>query len=143
MPRKNKFFAFIIFSAIIAFTYSACSQNKDRPPKAQAKKKNLRDSSAKSSEFIYDAHEKRNPFVPLVSADGRILEPQASKKTAGEVYIEGIIYDAAGSSYAVINGEIVKAGDNVGNYQVIRIEPQKIIFLQEGKELAIELKKED
>lgn len=140
MPRKNKFFVFVIFSAIIMLIFNSCGQKKGGSAKAQAKA-NAPARQGRGEPFVYNAHEKRNPFAPLVSADGRILEPPAKQKTAGGVYLEGIIYDPAGSSYAVINGEIVKAGEKAGDYQVLRIEPQKIILLKEGQEEALELKK--
>lgn len=143
MSRKNKFFAFVIFSAIIILAYGIYNRKKDLPQKAPAGAKSAIGEPEKKAELIYDAHEKRNPFLPLVSAEGRILAPQASKKRNGEIYAEGIVYDPQGASYAVINGEIVKAGETAGDYQLIRIEPQKIILSKEGKESEIELKKED
>lgn len=143
MSRKNKFFILIVFFAIITPSLSACGQKKGPPPKASGRAQISGGPALKEGEFIYDAEEKRNPFAPLVTSDGRILEPQISKKTADEIYVEGIIYDAGGSSYAVINGEIVKGGDMAGRYQVLRIEPQKVIFLKEGKEFEVELKRED
>lgn len=98
---------------------------------------------AREAEFAYDAHEKRNPFLALVSQDGRILEPQVSKKRDGEIYLEGVIYDPGGSSYAVISGEIVRPGESLGAYQLIGIGPQKIILSKEGKEFEVELKREE
>lgn len=143
MSRKNKFFACVIFSAIIILAYGIYSRKKDLPRKAASGAKSATGEPEKKAEFIYDTHEKRNPFLALVSAEGRILAPQASKKRNGEIYVEGIVYDPRGASYAVINGEVVKAGETAGDYQLIRIEPQKIILIKEGKESEIELKKED
>ena len=143
MSRRNKFFAFIIFSAILLYVSVIYSQRRGLLTNARGVAKNIIGEPAKEAEFVYDAHEKRNPFLPLVSTDGRILDPQVSKKRDGEIYLEGIIYDSGGSSYAVINGEIVRAGDMAGDCQVIRIDPQGIILSKEGKESRVELKREE
>jgi hypothetical protein len=91
--------------------------------------------------FKYDAKGKRDPFIALVTPDGRLLKLE--EETTSELLLEGIIYDKKGISYAVVNGEVVKIGDKVGDYQVWKIEERKIIFLKEGQPLEIELKKEE
>jgi hypothetical protein len=93
-------------------------------------------------QFIYDAKGKRNPFIPLVTPDGRLLnlEQEEVKK---DLILEGIIYDKNGLSYAVVNGEIVKIGDRVDVYQVLKIEKEKIILIKEGEPLELYLKKEE
>ena len=93
-------------------------------------------------QFIYDAKGKRNPFIPLVTPDGRLLnlEQEEVKK---DLILEGIIYDKNGLSYAVVNGEIVKIGDRVDVYQVLKIEKEKIILIKEGEPLELHLKKEE
>lgn len=143
MSRRNKFIVFIIFSAIILSVNILYARRRGLSANARAPAKKVEGVPAKEARFIYDAHEKRNPFLALIGSDGRILEPRISKKRDGAIYLEGIIYDAGSSSYAVINGEIVKAGEAAGDYQLIRIEPQKIILSKEGKELEIELNTEE
>ncbi|MFH1442385.1 MAG: hypothetical protein ABIH18_10160 [Candidatus Omnitrophota bacterium] len=88
--------------------------------------------------FIYDAKGKRNPFIPLVTADGRLLKLDV-EETRGDLAIEGIIYDEQGVSYAIVNGSVVKAGDIINNAQVLKIEKNKVILIKEGKELELEL----
>lgn len=143
MSRRNKLIAFIIFSAIILSVNIFFARERGIPNDARAPVKRAEGVPAREAEFMYDAHEKRNPFMALLSSDGRILEPRISRKRDGVIDLEGIIYDAGSSSYAVINGEIVKAGEAAGDYQLIRIEPQKIILSKEGKELEVELNTEE
>lgn len=143
MSRRNKFVAFIIFSAIILSVNILYARRRGLSANARAPAKKAEGVPSKEAQFVYDAHDKRNPFLALISTDGRILEPRISKKRDGAINLEGIIYDAGSSSYAVINGEIVKAGEAAGDYQLIRIEPQKIILSKEGKELEIELNTEE
>ncbi len=97
-----------------------------------------------ASGFIYDAKVKRDPFIPLVTQDGRIIEPPKRKeKTEGPPQLEGIIYDPRGVSYAVMDGEVLRVGDAAGDYQIIKIEAQKVVLQKAGREFTVELKKED
>ncbi|MDD5431373.1 MAG: hypothetical protein PHO70_00075 [Candidatus Omnitrophica bacterium] len=91
--------------------------------------------------FKYDAKGKRNPFIPLVTTDGRLMKLDKEEQR-GNLAVEGIIYDKNGRSFAVVNGMVVGIGDVVSDYQVLKIEENKVIFIREGEALEIELKKE-
>lgn len=93
-------------------------------------------------QFTYDAKGKRDPFIPLVTSDGRLLKLDKEETSSGPL-LEGIIYDEHGLSYAIVNGEVVHVGDKVGDYQVLKIEKNKIIFIKGGQTTEIELKKEE
>ncbi len=142
MSKKNKLFAASLFSVIITFAFSGCGKKEDARLRAPENQERSGLSPAAGGEFAYDAAEKRDPFITLVSSDGRVLEPQINRKT-DRLNLEGIMYDPAGFSYAVINAQVLKVGEMAGDYQVIRIEPQKVILIKDGKELEAELKKED
>ncbi len=92
-------------------------------------------------DFIYDAKGERDPFMPLVTPDGRFikLKPRA---TTDSLALEGIIYDKISLSYAIVNGSVVKVGDFVGDYQILDIEENKVIFIKDGQPLEVELKEE-
>jgi len=94
------------------------------------------------AEFKYDAKGKRNPFIPLVTHDGKLLKLDTDESTQG-MAIEGIIYDKNGISYAIINGAVVKVSDMVGDSQVLKIEKNKVILIKDGEISEIELKKGD
>jgi hypothetical protein len=98
--------------------------------------------SLAQEEFIYNAQGKRNPFTPLVTPDGVLLKLD-KEEAKGDLLIDGIIYDKYGLSYALVNGEVVKIGDKVGDYQILKIEKNKVIFIKEGELTEVELKKED
>jgi hypothetical protein len=100
-------------------------------------------TAARAQEFVYDAQGKRNPFIPIVTPDGRYqkLEVEELQQDAG-LKLEGIIYDKYGISYAVVDGTVVRIGDMAGEYQVLKIEEKKVIFMREGQEKTVELKKE-
>ncbi len=94
------------------------------------------------SEFVYDAKGERNPFMPLVTPEGRFIKIKPRSLTEG-LELEGIIYDKVSMSYAIVNGQVVKVGDFVGNYQVLKIEEKKVIFIKDGQPFEVDLKKED
>jgi hypothetical protein len=92
--------------------------------------------------FKYEALGKRDPFIALVTPDGRLLKLEQEDSDSA-LLLEGIIYDKFGLSYAVVNGEVVKIGERVAGYQVLKIKEQKVIFIKDGQALEIELKKEE
>lgn len=94
--------------------------------------------------FKYDAKGRRNPFIPLLTSDGRLLKLDKldTGEERGSLLIEGIIYDEHALSYAIVNGQVVKVGDWVGDYQVLKIKKNKIVFIKHGQTLELELKKE-
>jgi len=92
-------------------------------------------------QFVYDAKGKRNPFIPLVTPDGRLLKLEKEQTLSG-LSLEGIIYDEHGLSYAIVNSEVVRVSDKIGDYQVLKIEKNKVIFIKGGQITEVELKEE-
>ena len=93
--------------------------------------------------FVYDSKGKRDPFIPLVTPDGRLLKLDQQEEKVSPLILEGIIFDKSGMSYAVVNGEVVRVGDKVEGHQVLKIEERKITFIREGQIVALELEKEE
>jgi hypothetical protein len=93
--------------------------------------------------FTYDSLGKPDPFTPWVTSDGRlqILESR-EKKGDSELSLEGIIYDKYGLSYAVVNAEVVKIGDTIDGYQILKIEEKRVIFIKDGELKEMEIKEE-
>jgi len=102
-------------------------------------------SAACSQEYEYDDGQKRDPFIPLVTDDGRYVQLERSQKEQeeAELKLEGIIYDKYGLSYAIVNGSVVKVGDTIAEYQVLKIEENKVVFIREGQAKDVFLQKED
>ncbi len=92
-------------------------------------------------QFVYDAKGKRDPFIPLVTSDGRLLNLD-TQQAKGALSLEGIIYDENGVSYAIVNGAVVKIGDAVDDNQVLKIEKNKVIFIKGGNPFELRLKEE-
>ena len=92
-------------------------------------------------EYKYVSEDKRNPFIPLVTSDGKLLKLDVESENRKGLILEGIIYDKAGISYAIINSKVVKVGDQLGDEQVLKIEHNKVILIKNGQTSEIELKK--
>jgi hypothetical protein len=93
-------------------------------------------------ESAYDDKGKRDPFIPLVTPDGRLLNLD-KEEVKGDLSLEGIIYDKHGRSYAIVNSAVVGISDFIGAYQVLKIEENKVIFIKEGQTTEVILKKEE
>lgn len=94
------------------------------------------------NDFVYDAKGKRNPFIPLVTPDGKFIKLDTDEEGEKKgLKLEGIIYDKSGISFALINGNSVKTGDFVEDFQVLKIEKNRVILIKEGITSEIEIKK--
>ena len=97
-----------------------------------------------AAEFSYDAKGKRNPFIPLVTPEGRLLKLDKLEATSVDgLAVEGIIYDKFGRCFAIVNTNVVGIGDVVGDYQILKIQENKVIFIKDGEPLEVELTKEE
>ncbi|MFH0791058.1 MAG: hypothetical protein V2A64_05440 [Candidatus Omnitrophota bacterium] len=94
-------------------------------------------------EFKYNSQGRRDPFIPLVTSDGRLLNPEPEQNNKQELMLEGIIYDKNGMSYAIINGSIAKVGEKIGEFQVLKINNNKVTFIKNGQLSEIKLKEEE
>ena len=97
---------------------------------------------AEGNTFQYDDHGKRDPFWPLVTAEGVMINYEKDLLIS-DVMLEGIIADANGKNMAIINGVIVKLNDQIGLFTVSQIEQDRVILLKGQKKFMLKLKKED
>jgi len=93
----------------------------------------------KEETFVYDSKGRRDPFLSLVSPEGYLINVEPFSD-ASEVNLEGIIYDPSGKSFAIINTQVVKNGDKIGLFEVLKIEENKVILLKDAERFEIELK---
>ena len=87
----------------------------------------------------YDAKGRRDPFEPLISKDGMYASDADGVRGMKDIRLEGIVWEAAKSSIAIINGEIVEEGDVIGVVKVLKIEKDAVLFDVEGQDVRIEL----
>ena len=85
----------------------------------------------------YDSKGKRDPFVPLVTPEGRRIYPpgldeEVISGVAGLV-LHGIVYESGDQSMAIINGQILKKGQQLDGMKVLEITPTSVTMQIEGK----------
>lgn len=83
--------------------------------------------------------EDRDPFMALITPTGRILVAQ--QMTLSNFVLKGIIYSPE-KKLAVINDEIFKENDIVGDYIVEKIEEKNVILKKGDKEIILKLEEE-
>ena len=97
---------------------------------------------AENQQFVYDDQGRRDPFWKLVSPSGSILNYETDILIS-EMTLEGIIFDPAGKSFAIINSNVVKPNDSIGFYLVSAIGPKKVTLMKGQEKFVLELKKEE
>ncbi|NTV29390.1 MAG: general secretion pathway protein GspB [Candidatus Omnitrophica bacterium] len=94
-----------------------------------------------ANDFTYNDHGQRDPFWPLVSSGGAIVNYD-SNFSASELVLEGIIADGK-SRLAIINGNIVEEGKKIGFYTVQQIQADRVVLVKDGQSLVLRMKKEE
>jgi len=89
--------------------------------------------------FEYDSKAGRDPFVPLVSKGGAYVSDAYGISGIKDVRLEGIVWDEAKGSIAIINGEIVREGQEIGSVKVLKIESDAVVFEVDTEEVRVEL----
>jgi hypothetical protein len=147
---KSKFSLFfnvgIAMSAIVCCAFlPAVSHAAAQDAASQTKKPKAVAAYVPQKDYVYDIGAKRDPFIPLITSDGRFVQLERSQEEldASVLKLEGIIYDKYGLSYAIVDGSVVKVGDIVADYQVLKVDENKVSFIREGQIKEVFLQKED
>lgn len=97
--------------------------------------------AAEGDQFVYDAHERRDPFWSLITSSGTIVNYDTDF-SATELTLEGTII-GQGKDLAIIDGNIVEKGGQLGQYQVVDIKVDSVV-LQKGQQMVeLFIKKEE
>ena len=83
----------------------------------------------------YQSKGKRDPFIPLLTEGGQRIHPsgydeQVPTGVAG-LALQGIVYEKGGASYALINGEVVREGEEVEGVKVLKIDADAVTIQAE------------
>ena len=89
--------------------------------------------------YEYEAQNRRDPFVPLVSERGAYASDAYGISGIADIRLEGIVWDDTKASIAIVNGEIVEEGQEIGSVKVLKIEKDAVVFEVEREEIRIEL----
>jgi len=87
------------------------------------------------TDYIFD-HTDRDPFAPLVSRSGIVLIPRKIDVT--NMSLGGIIYSEK-ESIAIINDEVVKTGETIGDYRVVAIEENEVVLEKDDQAFTLKL----
>ena len=86
-----------------------------------------------AEEGLYNPHGKRDPFVSLVTTATRVSSGLVSVENIEELNVEGIVYDPKGS-IIVVNGTVLKEGEELGAVKVLKIREDGALFSINGVE---------
>lgn len=92
--------------------------------------------------FRYDSHGKRDPFVPLVGVEKPTVTRLADITSVEDMRLEGIVSGAKGEMAAMINGEMVKVNEKVGDIVVKSITRNTVTLTVSGKICELRLSEE-
>lgn len=95
-----------------------------------------------ADDFIYDDQGKRDPFLPLISDTGTIVNYE-SDYLVTDLNLEGIMLGNGNGNIAIINGRIVKKGDVIGDFIIEDIDSEKVVLYKGQKRFELKLKKEE
>lgn len=87
-----------------------------------------------AEQVSYDSHGKRDPFMPLVTLTSRVASGLVGIENSDDIMVEGIVFDPKKGSVVIINGSVLKEGEEFGNLKVLKIRPDGAIFSVNGTE---------
>ena len=94
-------------------------------------------SSARATaaeDIVYDAHGKRDPFVALVTLTSKVSSGLMGIDSIDEIAVEGVVYDPKNGSVVVINGSVLKEGEETSGVKVVKIKPDGVLLSLNGAE---------
>lgn len=92
--------------------------------------------------FEYESRGKRDPFIPLVGAEKPAAARLVDITSIEDIKLDGIALGAKGEAAAIINGELVKSGDKVGDITVRSITKTTVTLIIGGKAHELKLPEE-
>lgn len=101
---------------------------------------------ASEDKFVYNSHNKRDPFVSLVQIipEENEEKPEDTKRLLNltQIRLEGIICDPASGLEAIINSKVLRAGDEMDGFKVLEILSDRVVLEVFGEKEIIRLKEE-
>ena len=94
---------------------------------------------AEENIFSYENNGKRDPFWPLVSPSGALINYDQDLSVS-DMDLEGVMLEKDGRNVAIINGTIIKVNEKVGLFTVISINADGVV-LKKGQEKTVSLKR--
>ena len=89
--------------------------------------------------FVYDDHGHRDPFAPLVTSYGTMVNYETDYLIT-DLNLEGIMQGADGRNLAIINGHVVKFRDKIGQFSILEIGTESVILEKDQQTFELRLK---
>ena len=80
----------------------------------------------------------RDPFQPPEEESEVVPPPPVEEEAPSELTLAGTLVSPKGA-VAIINEKIVKEGESIGGFKVLRIERKRVILTREGKSYSLYL----
>ncbi|MCM8813452.1 MAG: hypothetical protein NC924_05910 [Candidatus Omnitrophica bacterium] len=96
--------------------------------------------------FRYESGNRRDPLVSLVTKDGKLLPGaktvgELATETIAEIRIGGIFWEESGNSVVLINGKPLRELERYEDFQILKIEKDRVIVQRSGNVLELFLQK--
>jgi len=91
----------------------------------------------------YESRGKRDPFVPLIGVDRPAVTRLEDVTSISDIKLEGIAVKEKGKKAAILNGEMLKEGDKVGDVELKKIKNKSVTILVGGKPYDVNLSEEE
>lgn len=92
--------------------------------------------------FKYESKGKRDPLVPLIGSGKNISTGLEGISSIEDVSLEGIAVGAKGKRIAVINGQLMKENEKVGNLKIEKITNKTVTLSIDDKVYDVNLPEE-
>lgn len=89
--------------------------------------------------FRYQSKGRRDPFQPLVGPNTSSRARLQDISSASELVLEGIAAGSGGKRIAIINGEVLKEGERVGNLAIKNIADKTVVISVSGTDYKLSL----
>lgn len=93
----------------------------------------------------YQSKGKRDPLVPLLNVEGQRIYPpgldEGSVTGISGLVLQGVMFDPAGESFAVINGRMIREKEEIQGMKVVKIFPSSVRILADGQEHELNIRK--
>lgn len=93
-------------------------------------------------DFRYEAHGRRDPFVPLIGHEKSAAAKLKDVTSIHELNLEGVAMGAEGGRVAILNGEMLREREKVGDVEIKKIAANSVTLSIDGVEHMIKLSEE-
>lgn len=97
---------------------------------------------APTEAFRYEPHGRRDPFVPLIGQQRGAMPRLRDVTSVHELNLEGIAAGSGGKRMAVMNGEMLRENEKVGEIEVKKITSNTVTVLIDGNYHIVRLPEE-